>query len=232
MANKFEDLTGQTFADLTAVHRIGGDGQGSLWEWQCVCGKTVSYAAAAVKKGHTLSCGCRRKRNAGQFAVKNCWDPGRSTLCSRCGVIKSHLEYRKQYRGKSRTAFPRAWCKVCDNSARKTSSQKTPERRLAWALRTIKIKSQQRNIPFGIVLDEFLPIPRVCPIFATPMNYDGNRDSVPTFDRLIPKLGYISGNVRLISHRANRIKSDATLEELKRMVAWWELALDNHPIIG
>lgn len=41
-------------------------------------------------------------------------------------------------------------------------------------------------------------------------------------DRFDPKKGYIKGNVAWVSGRANRIKYDATLEELKSLVSWME----------
>ena len=35
---------------------------------------------------------------------------------------------------------------------------------------------------------------------------------------MIPELGYIKGNVWVISNKANRIKNNATLEELRLLV--------------
>lgn len=41
-------------------------------------------------------------------------------------------------------------------------------------------------------------------------------------DRLVPSKGYVKGNVRWISRRANRIKSDATIDELKKILKYVE----------
>ncbi len=57
-----------------------------------------------------------------------------------------------------------------------------------------------------------------CPILHIKLTHDGNRDHSPSLDRIIPQKGYVKGNVQVISLRANRIKSDATLEELERIV--------------
>ena len=44
--------------------------------------------------------------------------------------------------------------------------------------------------------------------------------SSPSLDRIIPELGYVPGNVQVISHQANTMKSNATLKELKAFAAW------------
>lgn len=41
-------------------------------------------------------------------------------------------------------------------------------------------------------------------------------------DRVIPELGYVKGNVEIISYRANRLKNDATYHELRAISLWLE----------
>jgi hypothetical protein len=50
-------------------------------------------------------------------------------------------------------------------------------------------------------------------------------DNSPTLDRIIPSLGYVRGNVKVISMRANVLKHNASLDELKKLVAWLEKEL-------
>ncbi len=47
-----------------------------------------------------------------------------------------------------------------------------------------------------------------------------SHDASPSLDRLEPTRGYVKGNVAVISYRANRIKTDATAEELQRVLDW------------
>jgi predicted RND superfamily exporter protein len=44
---------------------------------------------------------------------------------------------------------------------------------------------------------------------------EGDREYTPSLDRIDSKKGYTPDNVWVISHRANQIKNDATIEELK-----------------
>lgn len=49
----------------------------------------------------------------------------------------------------------------------------------------------------------------------------GGGPSSPSLDRLRPELGYVRGNICVISNLANRIKSNATsAEELEHVAAW------------
>jgi len=54
-------------------------------------------------------------------------------------------------------------------------------------------------------------------------------DASPSLDRIDSSRGYTPDNTWVISARANRIKSDATLEELKRLVAVLETRYGNCP---
>jgi hypothetical protein len=39
---------------------------------------------------------------------------------------------------------------------------------------------------------------------------------------MVPSLGYVPGNIRVISMRANRIKTDATADELRAVLRYME----------
>lgn len=63
-------------------------------------------------------------------------------------------------------------------------------------------------------------VPERCPILGIEMSFHSNRkeDNSHSLDRIDPNKGYIKGNIWVISLRANRIKNDATVSEL-RMIA-------------
>ena len=45
------------------------------------------------------------------------------------------------------------------------------------------------------------------------------QDNSPTLDRIVPELGYVPGNVAVISWKANRLKGNNTDPELFEKVA-------------
>ena len=86
-----------------------------------------------------------------------------------------------------------------------------------------KARAAEKGIPFEITPAD-LTVPAICPVLGIEMTFGGDRETSPTIDRVIPALGYVPGNVRVISYRANRIKTDATLAELLALVAY----IQNH----
>lgn len=69
-----------------------------------------------------------------------------------------------------------------------------------------------------------LEIPTVCPVLGIPITIAsglGSKPGAPSLDRIDNTKGYIKGNVRVISSRANRLKADATLDELILIVRNW-----------
>ncbi len=85
----------------------------------------------------------------------------------------------------------------------------------------IKItKAKQRakllKLDFNINISDIV-IPKICPVLGISLKGE-TPDNCPSLDRIDNTKGYIKGNVCIISHRANRLKSDATLEELEKII--------------
>lgn len=64
----------------------------------------------------------------------------------------------------------------------------------------------------------------ICPVYGFPINISGGRGVFDTaeLDRFNPELGYIKGNVRFLSRKANSHKNNMTLEEVKQLLVWME----------
>jgi hypothetical protein len=81
----------------------------------------------------------------------------------------------------------------------------------------IKNRAITDNLPFDLELSDVYPFPTHCEVFGIElMKKKGRGPSLnsPTIDRMIPARGYVKGNVRIISQRANLLKRDRSLEEL------------------
>lgn len=91
--------------------------------------------------------------------------------------------------------------------------------RIARTLTVVKSSCLKNGIPFDMTVDDLYPLPLSCPVFGTPLNWmsegKGTSHDHPTIDRMVPELGYVRGNVRIISNRANRLKNNATLTEIE-----------------
>ena len=88
-----------------------------------------------------------------------------------------------------------------------------------------KKEGYKSDLTIDYLLDIF-PKDFICPALGIKMewgNKKGTRTS-PSLDKIIPSKGYVKGNVAWLSLKANSIKSDATLEELKSVVKWLEIA--------
>jgi hypothetical protein len=82
-----------------------------------------------------------------------------------------------------------------------------------------KGRAKKKNIPFDIQVGD-IEIPLVCPLMGIPLQVGVGvfTDASPTLDRKTPVLGYVKGNVWVISFRANNLKRDAKTKELEQLV--------------
>jgi hypothetical protein len=83
----------------------------------------------------------------------------------------------------------------------------------------LKQSARKRDIDFQLTVSDIihLSLPLTCPIFGIPLVYNRGKamDNSFSVDRIDPNRGYIADNIWVISWKANRMKSNATLEELK-----------------
>lgn len=96
---------------------------------------------------------------------------------------------------------------------------KDPRKRL---LKKAKERAKTYGREFALSLEDIV-VPKHCPLLGIPLKVGNRRvkNNSPTIDRKNSAKGYVRGNVWVISWRANRIKSDATLRELQQIVKNW-----------
>lgn len=142
-------------------------------------------------------------------------------VCGRCGLLKPFSEYYKKVDKKKGWEGYHYTCRSCAYSYQ---LERDPYHNLRAALGTRKRDAVKNGIPFDITLEDLLPVPTHCPALGIPLSVGkaGGSDYSVSIDRLIPAVGYVKGNVVLMSLRANRIKNDATPAELRQIASFIE----------
>jgi len=112
------------------------------------------------------------------------------------------------------------------SKGRRTYLSKDPRRRLlACSRQSAKLKGLEHSL----VLED-IQTPEVCPALGILLDYSiGVRvkkgkplpNGKATLDRIDNSRGYVPGNVITISWRANLLKRDASMEELRKLVDFY-----------
>lgn len=85
--------------------------------------------------------------------------------------------------------------------------------RVKNALQQASYRAKDKGLPFNLTEDNAPEVPKMCPVLGVELAWDSG-DATPSLDRIRPYEGYVVGNVRWISDRANRLRRDAAPEEL------------------
>ena len=97
-----------------------------------------------------------------------------------------------------------------------------PEHALVYLARD---RAKRSGVPCTITVEDVI-IPKKCPVLDIVLKDTRKRDSQgdhkaspnsPSIDRIIPSKGYVPGNIRVISHRANRMRGDCTVQEIEKL---------------
>lgn len=97
------------------------------------------------------------------------------------------------------------------------------KRRRKGLLEQAKIRAVRKGIPFYLKLKD-LKIPKICPVLSIPIFWGRrtNRDHSPSIDRIIPERGYKPKNIIIVSWKANNIKRNWSVEDLRKVAEFYE----------
>jgi hypothetical protein len=147
-------------------------------------------------------------------------------LCKKGHLAPKHvsggcIECRKQHSlnyQKNNKEKIKEWHK--NNHAKNYSTEK---RRIQYRKNIVseifnhaKQRAKVKNISFTITVEDVI-IPDKCPVFGINLDHS-DRLHAPTLDRIINELGYVKGNVQVISAKANRLKNNGTIEEFQQII--------------
>lgn len=164
---------------------------------------------------------CRSFRAKTAYKPKSLDDPDR--LCVNCGS-GIPFERRQDARccsvkcGKSYNRKKHYYNNLARYEEKRLEYNSDIERKCLVRLKSrCKITGQDFNLEVGD-----LTFPTHCPVLGLELKYDnkgkGYKPDGYSVDKINPSLGYVKGNVRVISSRANLLKSNATVEELEKVL--------------
>lgn len=152
-------------------------------------------------------------------------------LCKKCQITKDLQDFRRQ----------RHTCKKCEGNDRfqrrkalgyfRTDRYIDKQRayRQRWRkthpesdmLLRLRNRAKAEGIPFNLTKDDIV-IPDFCPVLGIKLSHHafGPMPTSPSLDKVVPSLGYVKGNVHVISMRANHLKNNGSLQEMERVVSY------------
>lgn len=94
----------------------------------------------------------------------------------------------------------------------------------------LKASAKSRNIPFNITIPELnnISFPISCPIFNIPLKFNRGeaKDDSYSFDRIDSSKPYEIDNLIIVSWKANRLKNNATLQEMQQIAEFYKTLHD------
>lgn len=142
-------------------------------------------------------------------------DEAGNKFCTRCDGWYPVTEFQI---GRRNADGLTTWCKSCvreySRSNRETSWAKT-----LWV--GAKRRADEQGLPFDIEISD-IEVPDKCPILGIPlvMGKGKSGNDSANLDKIIPALGYVKGNIQVISNKANSVKSDLDSRELLMFADW------------
>jgi len=145
--------------------------------------------------------------------------------CNKCGLIKNFKLYRKKNNKSGwkdiNGGLRYSYCKHCESQRMRERYILNP---IPQMLSNSKIRAKKKDLPHNIKskdMEKIWPKNNKCPVLGNnfDMGYKKGRSKnyAPSLDRIEPKKGYVKDNIIIVSDIVNRMKQDATLDDLKKI---------------
>lgn len=87
-----------------------------------------------------------------------------------------------------------------------------------------RARARKGNLPFNLKPGDIPEPPSECPCCERQIRRRMGKNNSPQLDKIIPALGYISGNIQWLCGRCNRLKGEASGDELMRLAIFVQKA--------
>lgn len=135
----------------------------------------------------------------------------KTKICNCCGVDTPINEMVKSKQNKDGVG---SYCLKCMKVKSLEQRKKNPLRTM---ISNTKSSAKKRNIFFNLT-EEDLIIPEYCKYLEIKLTINAGQgilDSAATIDRIDNNKGYTKDNIQIISHKANTIKNNLSINELR-----------------
>lgn len=139
-------------------------------------------------------------------------------VCTLCKTEKSLDDFPPDKRAPD---GKQARCRPCVCAEVKRIYRERPELHM---LERARQRARKKGFDFDLTVEDITPLPAHCPVFGQPFepNNGHQNPNAYSLDRIDNSKGYVRGNVAVISYLANRLKNDATPDQLRRIADWME----------
>lgn len=176
------------------------------------------------------SCKCMNVYNARIFKEQHKENnPEKWRVCDVCNVEKNIWQFSLFDKTRKTSIERKTTCKNCaaaiKEKERRDRSWKTDAVNILYT--NIKSRAKRRGMEFTIEKKDIV-IPDICPVLGISLERE-SRDkwrNGPSVDRIDNTKGYIPENITVVSRRANILKKDATIDELRKLADYYERFCD------
>jgi hypothetical protein len=151
--------------------------------------------------------------------------PSELKQCARCKKCLPNFSFHVV----KRTGGLTSYCRACNNTNSREHYVKNHEHIKTYrkskqneaTLSSIKKRAKQKGLEFDLEIEDILGT--TCPVFGIELqrgSKQGPSDYAPSVDRIDNSKGYVKGNVQVLSNLANKMKTNATPEQLLQFAEW------------
>jgi hypothetical protein len=197
------------------------------------------------QRKHCKKCNCLQSID--NFTVDKSKKDGLRATCRTCTIVtnkkwkkansqqskelskkyynKNRQSIRERARGSYANGAGQQWYQ--NNKERILSARKGLDGTILSMFRSARSRAKKENIPFDLTVEYLHKIATEnCPVTNKPMDWNGEENNSlnrPSLDKIIPELGYVQGNVAIISYRMNTKKNNLLETELVQLLQYVQL---------